>query len=129
MSTTSNNSILDNINENTSNIAKSVEQQVKSIGDQANTLQQNVTGKLNEFSNTTNAAVSGTTSSSFADSNGIIAKFGFFILVIICFLIALNLGIRLISYFMSPSTTVYIINGLIDGTSKKVISQNPNENP
>lgn len=120
MSTTPNNSMLDNISQSTSNIAKSVEEQAKS-------LQENVTGKLNEFSNTTNAAVSGTTSSGFADSNGIIAKFGFFILVIICFLIALNLGIRLISYFMSPSTSVYIINGMIDGTSKKVISQDPKE--
>lgn len=120
MSTTPNSSILDNISQTTSNITKSIEEQAKS-------LQQNVSGKLNEFSNTTNAAVSGSTSNSFADSNGIIAKFGFFILVIICFLIALNLGIQLISFFLTKPSIVYIINGMIDGTSKTVILQNPNE--
>jgi len=78
---------------------------------------------LNEFSSTTNTG--GT--SEFTDSNGIIAKFAFFIIAIIMFLIALNLGIRLISYFMKPSSTVYIIKGMISGTSKKVVSQDPKD--
>jgi len=117
MSTTPNNSILNNMNEGTSNI-------MKSVGEQANSLQQNISGKLNEFSNVTK---SGANASSFADSNGIIAKFGFFILVIICFLLALNLGIRLISYFMQPSKELIVIDGLIDGTSKKIMTQDPKD--
>jgi len=116
MSTTQNNSMLDNINKSSNDI-------LKSVGEQANTLQQNVSGKLNEFSSTTNTG--GT--SEFTDSNGIIAKFAFFIIAIIMFLIALNLGIRLISYFMKPSSTVYIIKGMISGTSKKVVSQDPKD--
>jgi len=135
MSTTS---MFDNLKQSSSNMMNSVGEQVNnlkqnstnmmnSVGDQATNLQNNVNGKLNEFSNTANVAVSGTTTTSFADSNGIIAKFGFFILAIICFLLALNLGIRLISYFMKPSSSIYIINGMIDGTSKKIILQNPKD--
>lgn len=119
MSTTQNNSMLDNISKSTNDI-------VKSVGEQVNTLQQNVSGKLNEFSNTANTSSTGATPG-FTESNGIIAKFAFFILAIICFLIALNLGIRLISYFMKPSNTVYVINGMISGTTKKILSQNPKD--
>lgn len=82
-------------------------------------LQENITSKLNEFSN-----VSG---NSFGDSNGLVAKFGFFILVIIVFLLALNLGTRLISYFMSPSKEIVIIKGLNHGGTKKIITQDPKD--
>jgi hypothetical protein len=82
-------------------------------------LQENINSKLNEFSN-----VSG---NSFGDSNGLVAKFGFFILVIILFLLALNLGTRLISYFMSPSKEIVIIQGLNNGGTKKIITQDPKD--
>ena len=104
------------ISENSSNMLNSVKEQVADT-------QKNVNEKLNEFSNTANAGITGTTTTSFADSNGIIAKFGFFILVIIFFLLALNLGIRLISYFMKPSSKIFLIDGMIDGFNKKIITQ------
>jgi hypothetical protein len=80
-------------------------------------LQESINSKLNEFSN-----VSG---NNFGDSNGLVAKFGFFILVIILFVLALNLGIRLISYFMTPSKEIVIIKGMNNGGTKKIITQDP----
>ena len=82
-------------------------------------LQENINSKLNEFSNVTG--------NSFGDANGLIAKFGFLILVLIVFLLALNLGIRLISYFMSPSKKIVVIQGLNNGGTKKIITQDPKD--
>lgn len=111
------------LSEQTNKISESGSNMLNSVKDQVTDTQKNINEKLDEFSSTANAGITGNTTSSFADSNGIIAKFGFFILAIICFLLALNLGIRLISYFMKPSSKVYIINGLINGGNKKIISQ------
>jgi hypothetical protein len=84
-----------------------------------NTLQENISGKLNEFSDVAKGG--------FGDANGIIAKFGFFILVIILFLLALNLGTRLIAYFMTPPNKIVIIKGTADGKNKKIIKQDPKD--
>lgn len=96
-------------------------------------LQKSVTDKINQFSTvspgaTTSATTGATTTSTFDSLNGILAKFAFFILVVVVFMILLNLGINLISYFGKPSTTVYLINGMISGNNKKIIVQDPNKN-
>lgn len=88
-------------------------------------MQKNITDKINEFS-TVSPGTSGT--SSFDSLNGILAKFSFFVLVVIVFMILLNLGIQLISYFGKPSTTIYLINGMISGNNKNIIIQDPNKN-
>jgi len=90
-------------------------------------LQKGVAGNLNEFSDANAVGVSGKTSAEFADSNGIVAKFAFFVLVVICFLLGLNLGIRLLTYFLGSPSKVYIVKGMIDGTTKKNIQQNPKD--
>lgn len=102
----------------------------KSAGDTFGNLQKSaqdnissVQSSVDEFSAKTSETAA---SSGFMDANGMIAKFGFLILVIIGFLIMLNLGIRLIYYFMSPGRNwVYLVKGMIDGNSFKVISQDP----
>jgi hypothetical protein len=88
-------------------------------------LQKSVTDKMNQFSSVSPGA---STTGSFDSLNGILAKFSFFILVVIIFMILLNLGIQLISYFGKPSSTVYLINGMISGTNKKIIIQDPDKN-
>jgi Concanavalin A-like lectin/glucanases superfamily len=65
-------------------------------------------------------------SSDFLNTNSLIAKFVFLILVLVGFLFLVNLGILLIGYFMQPSQNPYIIKGLVPGNSNIVISQNPN---
>lgn len=67
----------------------------------------------------------GDSSTDFLQSNSLIAKFVFLILVLIIFMILLNLGIYLISYFLLPTRNPYVVKGLIDGGKKMVITQDP----
>ena len=61
----------------------------------------------------------------FLESNSMIAKFVFLILVLIIFFICLTLGISLITYFLSPSPNPYVISGVISGTTFVNIPQDP----
>ena len=66
----------------------------------------------------------------FFRSNGMVAKFVFVILVLIVFLFLLNLGVSLVSYFTSPSTSPYVIHGMLPGNAYTVFPQTPgNGNP
>ena len=67
----------------------------------------------------------GDSSSDFLQSNSIIAKFVFLILVLVVFMILMNLGIYLISYFLIPDRNPYVIKGVIDGHKKIVVTQDP----
>ena len=63
----------------------------------------------------------------FISSNTIVAKFVFLLLVLIVFMILFNLGIYIIAWFSVPSKDPYVVKGLINGNSYKVIPQNPKE--
>jgi hypothetical protein len=66
-------------------------------------------------------------SKDFLDSESILAKFTFLILVIIVFVILLKIGINLLSYFLTPSVSPHLINGMISGKNSQLIfSQDPN---
>ena len=62
----------------------------------------------------------------FLQSNTMVAKVAFFILVVICFVYALRLGTYILSWFFSPSPNPHLIDGMIDSTHIKVFPQNPN---
>lgn len=68
-----------------------------------------------------------TLGSEFMSSNTIVAKFVFLILVLIVFMILFNLGIYIITWFSVPSKDPYVVKGLINGNSFKVIPQDPKE--
>lgn len=96
---------------------------MQNIGDSLGQMQSSVNDTLNQFSQ---KAESGTNASfEFLQSNTIIAKFAFLILVLICFLIFINLGIMLIGYFTSPSKDPYLIRGMADGNNAKIVTQDP----
>lgn len=61
----------------------------------------------------------------FLNSNSIVAKVAFFLLVLIVFILLLRVGIQLISYFFSPSTTPTVVDGMIDATQMHIVPQNP----
>jgi hypothetical protein len=65
-------------------------------------------------------------SPSFLQSNTIVAKIGFIILVIIVFLILMSLGIMLITYLTGPNKNPYLVHGMVQGNSSMTISQDPN---
>jgi len=61
----------------------------------------------------------------FLNSNSLIARFAFIVLVLIAFMILLNLGMSLVAYFTTPNANPYIIHGMLPGTSYAVFPQDP----
>lgn len=64
----------------------------------------------------------------FLESNSLVAKFAFLLLVIIGFLILLRVGISLISYFFKPNESPKLINGMVDATQMIIFQQDPSNN-
>lgn len=77
---------------------------------------------FNPFGNT--KYVSG--SNEFLQSNSIIAKMSFLILVIFVFIFILRLGISVLGYIFSYSSDPVLVPGTIDAEKLMVIQQNPN---
>jgi len=83
------------------------------------------TGSLfNSFSIGTSNASSGF--KEFINSNTLVAKIAFILLVLFGFVIALRLGITILSYFFSPSPTPHLLDGMVDGKQLLIFPQNPN---
>jgi hypothetical protein len=104
-------------------IPQAVQQIGENIGNSFNNVKASVSNNLDEFSNQASAGVGASTQ--YLQSNTIIAKFAFLILVVVAFLFLLNLGIILIQYFTSPSSSPFIIKGLISGQTDKTFFQDP----
>ena len=77
-------------------------------------------------SNTINSVTNNQGSPSFMESNTLVAKFSFIIMIVIVFIILFRIGLALILYFTRPSTSPYIVKGLLGGGEKHTISQDPN---
>ena len=75
--------------------------------------------------NSISSASLGDASSEFMNSNSIISKFVFLLLVLIVFIMLMNLGVYIISYFLRPDTTPYVVKGLINGNRQITIPQDP----
>jgi hypothetical protein len=67
-------------------------------------------------------------SQEFLDSNSIVAKFSFLLLVLLIFIILLRLGTTLLATLLAPNPDPYIIKGMVDAKKMRVIPQNPNNN-
>jgi Concanavalin A-like lectin/glucanases superfamily len=104
-------------------VPESVQQVTENIGNSITNLKENVSNNFNEFSNQTSAGVGA--SAQFLQSNTIVAKFAFLILVIVGFLFFLNLGIVLVEYFLNPSSSPFIVKGMISGQTAKTFPQDP----
>lgn len=103
------------------NVSKSASNALQSASETVSGTASSVKQSLNEFGSS--ASVDG--SSDFLNSNSIVAKFAFLILVLIVFLFLANLGILLIGYFMQPKSTPYLIKGTSAGASEVTITQDP----
>jgi len=64
----------------------------------------------------------------FLESNSIVAKFAFLLLVLILFVMALRLGTSILSWIFTPSPNPILINGMIDAKQMIKIPQDPNVN-
>jgi len=82
-------------------------------------------GAFNSFS-TNNRGTFGTRE--FLESNSLVAKFAFLLLVIIGFVILLRAGISLISWFLQPNKSPHLMDGMVDATQMIVYPQDPSNN-
>lgn len=96
---------------------------ISNMGEQAlSGLKDNLNTAVSGFNSPTAASAS---NSGFLDSNTLIAKFGFLIIIIVLFVFALRIGIQLIGYFAEPSRDPWLVNGQISGDTAVIISQDP----
>lgn len=91
------------------------------IGDGLENLKGGLNNVVGDFSNQ-NVASQG---SAFLESNSIISKFVFLIMVLVGFFILMNLGMYIVSWFTTQSKSPYIFNGMFQLSKKGVSFQDP----
>ena len=105
----------------TESIKSSVASTIGNISSSVGNMQNNLNNVVSEFSQKSVVGAG----QEFLNTNTIIAKFVFIVLVLIGFMFLINLAISLMGYFMQPSTTPYLINGMINGNNGIIITQDP----
>ena len=85
------------------------------FADTKNTFQQSI----DEFS----SASALNAGNEFLESNSLIAKFGFIILILIGFMFMFRIGMILISSILAPSTSPYLVKGMIQGSESVKVEQ------
>lgn len=106
------------------NIVSNPGEAAKSLGETLENAKSSVSGTLGEYSSSASIGL-GSASSAFLDSNSLVAKFAFLLLIVIGFMVLFYVGVKLIAYFTSPKSTVVLVSGLAGGTSQLQLSQNP----
>jgi hypothetical protein len=103
------------------NNAPSSDQVTQGISDTAANMREGFNNVVSDFSsgNVMNA------SNEFLESNGMLAKTVFVILILCVFLVFLNLGMWLIKYLVGPKRSPYLVDGLLNGSQEMVVSQDP----
>ena len=65
---------------------------------------------------------------SFLESNSLVAKFAFLILVIFGFIILLRVGLYVISYSFKPDDSPHLIDGMVNASQMIIFKQDPSNN-
>lgn len=81
-------------------------------------------GTFNTFS--TNRGSFGT--KEFLESNSLVAKFAFLLLILFAFVILLRIGISVLSYFLQPNQSPHLMDGMVDATQQIIYPQDPSYN-
>ena len=76
---------------------------------------------FNQFSSSSSAT------KEFFESNSVIAKIAFLLLILFAFSILLRLGISLMGYFLGPDESPKLIKGMVDATTQLIIPQDPED--
>jgi len=104
----------------------------ETIGNVSNTINDTVSNTYNSVKDSVKDSVSDFSSTNYIDagkdfleSNSLIAKFAFLLLVVIVFIFLFNLGIWLIAYIMQNNRNPLLINGMINGNQYRKITQDP----
>ena len=80
---------------------------------------------FNSFSTTSSGNYG---SKEFLESNSLVAKFAFFLLVIFGFIVLLRVGITVVSYFFKPTESPHLIDGMVNASEMLVFKQDPTNN-
>jgi hypothetical protein len=81
-------------------------------------------GAFNSFS--TNRGTFGT--KEFLESNSLVAKFAFILLVLIGFVFLLRIGVGILTYFFDPIDSPRLIDGMVDASQMIIFKQDPSGN-
>lgn len=80
---------------------------------------------LSSFTSSFGSSTDVSGSRDFLESNTLIAKTAFLLLVIILFFILLRVSISLLSWLLAPSQNMTLVSGIADATQPIIISQDP----
>ncbi len=115
-----------------SKIPNAVAEAVDNTSERISSMTTNVSENVNSATNYMKDSISSFSDSdmvgsttNFLESNTLIAKFAFLIFVLIIFMIVLNLGIKVIGYFMKPKGDPKLINGTMNAANEVTIYQDP----
>ena len=86
-------------------------------------IRNSVSDTMGDFSS--KVAVDANASQEFLNSNTIISRIGFVLLVLIVFLFALRFFMSIIGYFLSPTKSPYVVYGMLNGNQSQIVGQNP----
>tara|TARA_B100001059_G_C17837231_1_gene589074 strand:- start:4832 stop:5713 length:882 start_codon:yes stop_codon:yes gene_type:complete len=87
----------------------------------------NISSGATSFDNfKSNKTVNG--SKEFLESNSLIAKIAFLLLVLVVFVIAIKISSRLLNWVFSYNNSPYLFNGMVDAKNMIVIPQDPTTN-
>jgi hypothetical protein len=64
----------------------------------------------------------------FLESNSLVVKFAFLLLVVVVFVILLRVGISTLAYFLQPSSSPHLIDGMVDAKQMIIFPQDPSGN-
>ena len=104
-----------------SNIRNTVSDAAAGTASAFDNVRKNINDSLQDFSSKSVSQQG----SDFLESNSIIAKFAFLILVLIVFMLLFKLGTFLLNYFLKPKLSPYVVKGLIPGSKHVIVSQDP----
>ena len=83
------------------------------------------TNPLSKFTSSVKSGSGSNASSEFMESNSLVAKVAFLLLVLFGFIVVLRMGIAILGYFFGPSTNPKLIDGMVDASQLMIIQQDP----
>ena len=105
----------------TSDIKESTSNAIDSISESISETKQSLQNSLDDFSNKSVVDAG----KEFLDSNSLLAKFAFLVLVFIVFMVILKIAVAILGYFLSPSRSPYLVKGYVNGNENIQIYQDP----
>jgi hypothetical protein len=71
---------------------------------------------------------SGSGAKEFFESNSLVAKFAFLLLVLVAFIFLLKIGVNIITWLLSPKESPHLITGMVDAKQTLHFPQDPSSN-